>query len=74
LAGYRGIFDNFAGSVLPMSFEIAYAKRMGGEVGIATQRCWIYAEAMGPRVTRDAVIALVISIVATAALVSLGVV
>jgi hypothetical protein len=29
---------------------------------------------MGPRMTRDAVIALVISIVATAALVSLGVV
>jgi hypothetical protein len=54
-------------------------ERMGeaaakGRVGVATQRCWIYAEAMGPPVTRDAVIALVISIVATAALVSLGVV
>jgi hypothetical protein len=51
-------------------------------VAVATQRCWSYAEAMGTGsysslkelVTRDAIIALVISIVATAALVSLGVV
>jgi hypothetical protein len=52
----------------------ARLRRKAPGVAVATQRCRIYAEAMGLGVTLDAVIALVISIVATAALVSLGVV
>jgi hypothetical protein len=69
-----GACNKIIGPAPAIAWATARRRRRGRGSGFATQRCWICAEAMCPRVTRDAVIALVISIVATAALVSLGVV